>query len=260
MTDTGAARVAGSRYTRYTEARDQYLQAILGMEEEGARIIQRRLAVRLGVRPPSVSEMVGRLVAGGYLQVSGDHTLILTEKGRAWATTVVRRHRLAERLLVDLLGLPWHRAHVEARRWKRVISADVEELIAAKLEHPTTCPHGSPIPGAGIPNLELVSLGDTQAGERVRLERVSEELELDYDALVYLDGNGFIPGGGSGGRCRSARPDPGCGPGRSDDRRGSRPRPSPLRPATGAITRRSDAWSGSCRSRPSSGPPGAICA
>ena len=191
ITDSGAAGAAGNRFT---EAVDQYLQTILEMEEEGARIIRARLAVRLGLSAPSVSEMIRRLVAEGYLEVSVDRTLVLTGKGRARATTVVRRHRLAERFLVDLLGLPWHRAHVEACRWEHVISADVEELIAAKLENPHTCPHGNPIPGAGAPDLDLVSLGETEAGDRVRLERVSEELEQDYDALVYLEGHSFIPG------------------------------------------------------------------
>ena len=126
---------------------DEYLEAILELEEEGARIIQARLADRLGVSAPSVSEMVRRLRAEGYLEVNGDRTLTLTHKGRDWATTIVRRHRLAERLLTDLLGLPWHRAHIEACRWEHVISAEVEELIRAKLDNPLTCPHGNPIPG-----------------------------------------------------------------------------------------------------------------
>jgi DtxR family transcriptional regulator, Mn-dependent transcriptional regulator len=85
---------------------DEYLEAILELEEEGARVIQARLADRLGVSAPSVSEMVRRLRAEGYLEVNGDRTLTLTHKGRDWATTIVRRHRLAERLLTDLLGLP----------------------------------------------------------------------------------------------------------------------------------------------------------
>src|SRR6266513_1312590 len=85
---------------------DEYLEAILELEEEGARVIQARLADRLAVSAPSVSEMVRRLRAEGYLEVNPDRTLSLTHKGRDWATTIVRRHRLAERLLTDLLGLP----------------------------------------------------------------------------------------------------------------------------------------------------------
>src|SRR6184192_3550820 len=143
---------------------DEYLEAILELEEEGARVIQARLADRLGVSAPSVSEMVRRLRAEGYLEVNGDRTLTLTQKGRDWATTIVRRHRLAERLLTDLLGLPWHRAHIEACRWEHVIS------------------------------IEVVLLSETHAGDAIRLERVSEELEIDHDALVYLDDHGFVPG------------------------------------------------------------------
>jgi DtxR family Mn-dependent transcriptional regulator len=173
---------------------DEYLEAILELEEEGARVIQARLADRLGVSAPSVSEMVRRLRAEGYLEVTSDRTLTLTGKGRDWATTIVRRHRLAERLLTDLLGLPWHKAHIEACRWEHVISAEVEQLIVDKLENPLTCPHGNPIPGAGAPDLELVPLSETNAGDAIRLERISEELEIDHEALVYLDRHGFIPG------------------------------------------------------------------
>ncbi|MGH9040044.1 MAG: metal-dependent transcriptional regulator [Acidimicrobiia bacterium] len=173
---------------------DEYLEAILELEEEGTHVIQARLADRLGVSAPSVSEMVRRLRAEGYLEVSGERTLTLTEKGRAWAITIVRRHRLAERLLTDLLGLPWHKAHIEACRWEHVISSEVEALIVEKLHNPLTCPHGNPIPGAGAPELELVPLAKTNAGDSIRLERVSEELEMDHDSLVYLDSHGFVPG------------------------------------------------------------------
>lgn len=173
---------------------DEYLEAILELEEEGARVIQARLADRLGVSAPSVSEMVRRLRTEGYLEIGTDRTLTLTGKGREWATTIVRRHRLAERLLTDMLGLPWHRAHIEACRWEHVISSEVEALIVAKLDNPMTCPHGNPIPGSGAPDLVLVPLSETSAGDEIRLERVSEELEIDHDALVYLDSHGFIPG------------------------------------------------------------------
>lgn len=174
---------------------DEYLEAILELQEEGARVIQARLADRLGVSAPSVSEMVRRLRAEGYLEVATDRTLTLTTKGHDWATTIVRRHRLAERLLVDILGLPWHKAHIEACRWEHVISSDVEDLIIAKLENPLTCPHGNPIPGSGAPSVPgLKPMSETVAGQRVRLERVSEELEIDHDSLVYLDEHGFVPG------------------------------------------------------------------
>src|SRR5256885_12492531 len=151
---------------------DEYLEAIPGLEEEGARVTEARLADRLAVSAPSVSEMVRRLRAEGYLEVNPDRTLSLTQKGRDWATTIVRRHRLAERLLTDLLGLPWHRAHIEACRWEHVISAEVEELNRAKLDNPQTCPHGNPIPGAGAPEMDLLLLSATHAGDAMRLQRV----------------------------------------------------------------------------------------
>lgn len=184
---------------------DEYLQAILELEEEGVRVIQARLADRLDVSAPSVSEMVRRLQAEGYLEMTDDRTLHLTTKGRDWATTIVRRHRLAERFLTDLLGLPWHKTHIEACRWEHVISADVERLIVAKLDNPLTCPHGNPIPGAGAPELDLLPLLETKPGDIIRLERVSEELEIDHEALVYLDDHGFIPG--AEGTVSSVAPD-----------------------------------------------------
>jgi DtxR family Mn-dependent transcriptional regulator len=102
--------------------------------------------------------MVARLRAEDYLEVDGRRTLTLTEKGRDWSVTIVRRHRLAERFLTDLLGLPWHRTHVEASRWEHLISGEVEELIRDKLGNPATCPHGNPIPGAQTPDIEVVRL------------------------------------------------------------------------------------------------------
>lgn len=172
----------------------EYLEAVLELEEEGTRVIQARLADRLSVSAPSVSEMVRRLTAEGYVTTSEDRTLQLTAAGRERAVTVVRRHRLAERLLTDLLGLPWHKTHVEAARWEHVISDDVEALIVAKLGNPSTCPHGNPIPGGPPLTRQLVQLSTTAAGDTVRLERLTERLELDYDSLVYLDTYGLVPG------------------------------------------------------------------
>src|SRR2546423_461988 len=173
---------------------DEYLEAILELEEEGARVIQARLADRLAVSAPSVSEMVRRLRAEGYLEVNPDRTLSMTHKGRDWATPIASRHRLAGRHQTDLPGLARARGHIQARRWEHVVSAEVEELIRAKLDNPTTCPHGNPIPGAGAPDVDVVLLSETQAGDAIRLERVSEELEIDHEALVYLDDHGFVPG------------------------------------------------------------------
>ncbi len=172
---------------------EEYLEAVHELEEEGTQVIQARLAERLGHSAPSVSEMIRRLRGEGYLEPSG-RSVRLTAKGRRLAESVVRKHRLAERLLTDVIGLPWHKAHVEACRWEHVISDEVEERLVELLEHPTTCPHGNPIPGAAPLRRDLFSLNDSEPGDRVRLERVTEQVEIDMDSLTYLSENGFIPG------------------------------------------------------------------
>src|SRR5829696_2135528 len=159
---------------------EEYLEAIHELEEEGTTVIQARLAERVGHSAPSVSEMVRRLRSEGYLAVNG-RQLGLTGKGRQMAESVVRKHRLAERLLTDVIGLPWDKAHVEACRWEHVISDEVEERLVEVLGHPTTCPHGNPIPGtlAADDELGLVPLADIAPGRRVVLRRVIEQVELD---------------------------------------------------------------------------------
>ena len=172
---------------------EEYLEAIWELEEEGIQVIQARLAEHLGHSAPSVSEMTRRLRAEGYVGVKG-RFLTLTDKGRQRAVSVVRKHRLAERLLTDVIGIPWHKTHVEACRWEHVISDEVEERLVVLLENPATCPHGNPIPGAGGPERDLAALATTEPGDHVRLERVTEQVEVDLDALIYLDSHGFVPG------------------------------------------------------------------
>ena len=183
---------------------EEYLEAIWEFEEEGVTVIQARLAEHLGHSAPSVSEMVGRLRADGYISVKG-RVITLTAKGRRQAVSVVRKHRLAERLLTDVIGVPWHRTHVEACRWEHVISDEVEERLVVILGNPVTCPHGNPIPGAGGPERDLKALAGFAPGDRVRLERVTEQVEVDLEALMYLDEHGFVPG--AAGEVRSKGPD-----------------------------------------------------
>jgi DtxR family transcriptional regulator, Mn-dependent transcriptional regulator len=186
---------------------EEYLETIQSLTEEGTTVIQARIAQRLGRSAPSVSEMLDRLSADGYIHRSG-RTIALTEQGRVVADSVIRKHRLAERLLVDIIGLPWHKAHLEAGRWEHVISDEVEERLVELLGHPTTCPHGNPIPGASgstAPPLTQVSLADVEPGETVRLERITEEVELDMASLEYLDDHGLIPGRSA--RVRDRAPD-----------------------------------------------------
>ena len=183
---------------------EEYLEAIHELEEEGTEVIQARLAERLGHSAPSVSEMIGRLKADGYVTVK-KRSILLTSKGRNRAESVVRKHRLAERLLTDVIGLPWHKAHVEACRWEHVISDEVEDRLVVLLNNPTTCPHGNPIPGTDAPERELVALADFEPGDNVRLEVVTEQVEIDIDSLTYLSVHGFVPG--TGARVRSKAPD-----------------------------------------------------
>lgn len=175
---------------------EEYLETISSLAEEGTPVIQARIAERMGRSAPSVSEMLDRLAADGYVNRSG-RTIALTDEGRTVADSVIRKHRLAERLLVDVIGLPWHKAHVEAGRWEHVISDEVEERLVELLGHPATCPHGNPIPGAAAPTTppaEQVPLADVERGDVVRLERITEEVELDMESLAYLDAHGLIPG------------------------------------------------------------------
>jgi DtxR family Mn-dependent transcriptional regulator len=172
---------------------EEYLEAVHELEEEGTTIIQARLAERLGHSAPAVSEMIRRLRDEGYLEVDG-RALSLTVTGRTLAESVVRKHRLAERLLTDVIGLPWASSHVEACRWEHVISDEVAERLVILLGNPTTCPHGNPIPGSGLDERQLTALADAKAGEHVRLERVTEQVEIDHESLTYLSDHGFVPG------------------------------------------------------------------
>ena len=172
---------------------EEYLEAVYELQEEGTPVIQARLAERLGHAPPSVSEMIGRLRGDGFLESQG-RALRLTAKGRKRAESVVRKHRLAERLLTDVIGLEWHKTHLEACRWEHVISDDVEAKLIALLGNPSTCPHGNPIPGAPAPKRHLTALADSEPGDHIRLERVTEQVETDTKSLTYLDTHGFIPG------------------------------------------------------------------
>jgi DtxR family Mn-dependent transcriptional regulator len=172
---------------------EEYLEAIHELGEEGIVVIQARLAERLGHSAPAVSEMIRRIRDEGYIEIRG-RSLVLTDKGRSVAESVVRKHRLAERLLTDIIGLPWDKAHVEAGRWEHVISDDVEARLVEVLGHPTTCPHGNPIPGSGGATPPAFMLSDSHQGDHVRLERVTEMIEIDQDSLSYLSAHGFVPG------------------------------------------------------------------
>ena len=183
---------------------EEYLETVHELCEEDIVVTQARLAQRLGHSAPTVSQMVRRLCAEGYLVVNR-REITLTAKGRAQAESVVRKHRLAERLLTDVIGLAWEKAHLEAGRWEHVISDEVETLLVALLGNPTTCPHGNPIPGAPPTERQLSSLDGCAPGERVRLERITEQVEVDQKALTYLADHHFLPG--TAARVQARAPD-----------------------------------------------------
>jgi DtxR family Mn-dependent transcriptional regulator len=174
---------------------EEYLEQILELEEEGTVPMRARIAERLGLSAAAVSETVNRLVDHGYANLREDRSIQLTAEGRELATTVVRRHRLAERLLLDVIGLEWEKVHREADRWEHVISDDVEEKLVALLGDPATCPHGNPIPGAAqrrkpVPTTPLV---DAAPGP-VQVARISEKLELSDKHLRFIAEARLLPG------------------------------------------------------------------
>jgi DtxR family transcriptional regulator, Mn-dependent transcriptional regulator len=172
---------------------EEYLETIFALEEEGIPVIQARLAERLDKAAPSVSEMLDRLEADELI-VRTSRQIAMTSKGAALAQGVVRKHRLAERLLVDIIGLDWDKAHIEAGRWEHVISDDVEERLVVLLDNPTTCPHGNPIPGVDAVGPAQRRLAEAQPGDRIRLERITESVEHDAASLSYLGDHGLTPG------------------------------------------------------------------
>jgi DtxR family Mn-dependent transcriptional regulator len=139
---------------------------------------------------------VRRLVSEGYVVIRKARDIALTDSGRLVAETLVRRHRLAERMLTDILQIPWHLCHHQAEDWEKVMTPEVEEAILNRLEGEPTCPHGNPIPGAesAIPWSDLKPVADMDAAETATLTRLLEDIELDSDVLRYLQDHELMPG------------------------------------------------------------------
>lgn len=175
---------------------EQYLETILELEEAGIVPMRARIVDRLGVSAPAVSETVKRLEREGYVTLDSDRVLHLTVPGRAYATTMLRRHRLAEVLLVDVLKVPWPQVHEEACRLEHAISDNLERHIVALLGDPGTCPHGSPIPGSAniVETGPLQQLASVPAGGACVIRRIDEHLQTLVDRMVELEAARLLPG------------------------------------------------------------------
>src|SRR6478736_4765773 len=183
---------------------EMYLRTIYDLEEEGVIPLRARIAERLEQSGPTVSQTVSRMERDGLLHVAGDRHLELTEKGRALAVAVMRKHRLAERLLVDVIGMPWEDVHAEACRWEHVMSEAVERRILELLDHPTESPYGNPIPGLeelgetdrdgsldGLVSADSIAVEETR---RVTIRRIGEPIQDNADLMSSLRRAGVGPG------------------------------------------------------------------
>ncbi|MEL6894138.1 MAG: metal-dependent transcriptional regulator, partial [Actinomycetota bacterium] len=150
------------------------------------------IAERLDVSRPAVSEMMKKMAAEGLIDISDG--IVLTEAGEELAQQVVRRHRLAERFLTDVLKLSWAEAHHEAGRWEHVMSASVEKAMDDYLGNPTTCPHGNPIPGSDFQERDLVPMASVPPGRSMVVRRITEELEFEPGLLEFLEAAAIQPG------------------------------------------------------------------
>ena len=185
--------VAEYQTPEFHPAFEEYCEAIWELKEDEVAVIQARVAERLGVSRPAVSEMIKRMHAEGFVALDGS-AINLTDDGLRLAEQVVRRHRLAERLLTDILGLSWADAHIEAGKWEHVISEPVELAINRLLKNPTTCPHGNPIPGSSYAAPDLVALSEIPVGESFTVTRIPEELEFTPGLLEFLEDAAVQPG------------------------------------------------------------------
>lgn len=178
---------------------EEYLETIYNMSMEDEVVIGARLAQKFGVSAPTVTEMLKRLVRDGYIEMDQKRLVTLTEAGNQAAEAVLRRHRLTERFLVDMLNMPWHQVHEEACRLEHFISGAVEARVIASLSNPTTCPHGNPIPGSVdarnyLKNQNALRLSTIAPNETVTLLCISEVVE-DEEALIrYFEEKGLMPG------------------------------------------------------------------
>jgi DtxR family Mn-dependent transcriptional regulator len=183
---------------------EMYLRTVFELEEEGIVPLRARIAERLNQSGPTVSQTVARMERDGLLHVAGDRHLTLSEHGRTLATRVMRKHRLAECLLVSVIELPWEEVHIEACRWEHVISESVERRLFEMLGYPTRCPHGNVIPGLDELSAQAVA-GEVMTDEAmtnaaskepapVVVQRISEQIQSDLALMLKLKRTGIQPG------------------------------------------------------------------
>jgi DtxR family transcriptional regulator, Mn-dependent transcriptional regulator len=191
--------------TDLVDTTEMYLRTILDLEEEHIVPLRARISERLGHSGPTVSQTIARMERDGLVIVEGDRHLQLTAEGRSKATHVLRKHRLAERLLADVIGLDWAYVHDEACRWEHVMSEQVERRVLEMLDHPTESPYGNPIPG-------LAELGDRPAAQfmdgvasivdvvpavgevSVTIRRLAEPVQFEPELLQQFFAAGVMPG------------------------------------------------------------------
>jgi DtxR family transcriptional regulator, Mn-dependent transcriptional regulator len=189
---------------------EMYLRTVYELAEEGIVPLRARIAERLSQSGPTVSETVARMERDGLIALVDNRRLSLTEEGLRRAIRVMRKHRLAECLLVDVIGLPWEEVHIEACRWEHVISDNVERRLADLLNYPVRCPHGNVIPGLAELEVPDPALSGAQAAAlqpdapmtsvagtipvSVIVRRISEQLQSDAALMLKLKNIGIQPG------------------------------------------------------------------
>jgi len=179
---------------------EEYLETIYNMSAEDEVVIGARLAEKFHVSAPTVTEMLKRLVRDGYIEMDAKRQVTLTEEGNKAAEAVLRRHRLTERFLVDMLGMQWHQVHEEACRLEHFISGAVEDRVIASLNYPTTCPHGNPIPGSVenartyLKDQGAVRLSTLTTRDKAAILLISEVVEDEEALILYLHDKGLTPG------------------------------------------------------------------
>jgi DtxR family Mn-dependent transcriptional regulator len=177
-----------------THVVDDYLQVLHYMMRDGVSVIAARLAERLNVSPATVTATLQRMERDGLIEHGPRKEILFTPAGRDLAENIVRRHALAERLLTDMLKMPWHESHEEAHGVEHALTPKIEARLLEALGNPATCPHGNPIPGLGTLAPDEFPLDAVHAGDQLTIQRITEEAEEDPQLMKYLQEHGVEPG------------------------------------------------------------------